>query len=316
MAVEDAAHRIADGLVEIVALHQDGEESGNRPAPEIPGALEDLRQQVKHRRRVALLAGWFAGGETDLALGHGEAGDRIHDQQNVGSLVAEILRDGQGDEAGADAQRGGTVARGANHHRTLASLGPELIFEEAADFPIAFADHRNHRDVGRVVARHGAEQRALSDAAAAEDADALTFAARQQGVDGADAGDQRLGDVLAVERVGGGTVEAVGIVHFDLGTVVHRLAETVDDAAKQSRTHFDARLLTARRQRNRPTAGRRFPPAAWKAPARRGSRSPGCECVCHSPCGSRRNRRWRRWGREIPPAGRPPPSPGRSSRAA
>ena len=64
------------------------------------------------------------------------------------------------------------------------------------------------------MARHGAEQRALADAAAAEDADALALAAGQQRVDGADAGDQRLRDVLAVERVGGGSVQAVGIAQL------------------------------------------------------------------------------------------------------
>ena len=53
-----------------------------------------------------------------------------------------------------------------------------------------------------LCARHGAEQGALAHAAAAEDADALSLAARQQAVDGADAGDQRLGDVLALERIG------------------------------------------------------------------------------------------------------------------
>ncbi len=173
------------------------------PRAEISGALEHLGQQIEDRWRVAFLAGRFAGGETDLALGHGKAGNRIHDQEHVGSLVAEVFGDGQGDEAGADAQRRGALAGGADHDGTFAALGAELVFEEAADLAIAFADHGDHGDVGRIVARHGAEQRALADAAAAENADALALSARQQRVDGADAGDQGLGDVLAVERVGG-----------------------------------------------------------------------------------------------------------------
>ena len=162
------------------------------PRPKFPGALADFRQQVEDRRRVALLAGRFAGGEADLALRHGEAGDRIHHEQHVGALIAEILGDGESDEAGAHAQRRGTVGGGADDDGALAALRAKLIFEKAADLAIAFADHGDHGDVGRIVARHGAEQRALADAAAAEDADALAFAAGQQGVDGADAGDQRL----------------------------------------------------------------------------------------------------------------------------
>ena len=75
------------------------------------------------------------------------------------------------------------------------------------------------------------------------------FAAGQQGVDGADAGDQRLGDVLAVERVGGGAVEAVGVANFDRGSVVHGFAEAVDDAAEQPGTDFDAGVFAARGER-------------------------------------------------------------------
>src|ERR1035437_8131523 len=40
VAVEDAADGIAHGLVEIVAYHQDGEETGDRSAGEIPRAFQ------------------------------------------------------------------------------------------------------------------------------------------------------------------------------------------------------------------------------------------------------------------------------------
>src|ERR1019366_2356424 len=149
---------------------------------------------------------------------------------------------------GADAQRRRAFAGGADHDGAFAALGPELVFDECADFAVAFADHGDDRDVGRVVARHGAEQGALADAAAAENADALAFAAGQQGIDGADAGDQHLGNVLAVEGIGGGAVEAIGFARFYGWTVVHRFAEAIDDTAEQSRTHVDAGILAARRQ--------------------------------------------------------------------
>ena len=77
------------------------------PCRKLPARSKIFGRSAKHRRRVAFLAGRLAGGQSDLALSHGQARDRIHDQQDVGALVAEILGDGHGDETGADAQRRG-----------------------------------------------------------------------------------------------------------------------------------------------------------------------------------------------------------------
>ena len=81
--------------------------------------------------------------------------------------------------------------------RPLQAFGAEIVLEEAAHLAAALADQRDHGDVGGGAARHHAEQRALADAAAAEQADALAAAAGQQRVDGADAGAQRRDDRLA-----------------------------------------------------------------------------------------------------------------------
>ena len=210
------------------------------PFWKIPGALQHPRQQVEHRRRVSFLAGRFAGGQADLALRHGEAGDRIHDQQHVGALVAKIFGDRQRHETGADAQRRGTVRSGADHHRTLAAFGTQLVFEKGAHFAIALADQRDHRDIGGIVARHGAEQSALADAAAAEDPHALAFAAGHHGIDGADAGGNRLDDVLAVQRAAGRVVERVMRGGPDARLAVDGLAEAVEHAADQVGTDGDS----------------------------------------------------------------------------
>jgi hypothetical protein len=53
----------------------------------------------------------------------------------------------------------------------------QIVLEEFADFAVAFADEGDDIDAGGTGARHGAEQGAFADAAAAEDADALAFAA-------------------------------------------------------------------------------------------------------------------------------------------
>jgi hypothetical protein len=178
VAVEDGAHGVADRFVEIVAFHQDGEESGDGALLKISGALQNARQQIEDRGRVALLAGRLAGGQADFALRHGQARHRIHDEQHVGALIAKIFGDGQGHETGAHAQRRGTVGGGADHHRAAAALGSHLVFQKGAHLAVALADERDHRDVGRIVPRHGAQQGALAHAAAAEDSHALAFAAR------------------------------------------------------------------------------------------------------------------------------------------
>ena len=59
------------------------------------GPLQEPRQLGEHRRRIALGGRRLAGGKPDLALRHGKAGDRIHQQQHVLALVAEIFGDGE-----------------------------------------------------------------------------------------------------------------------------------------------------------------------------------------------------------------------------
>ena len=78
--IQDGAYRVADRFVEVVAFHQNGEEAGDGAFLKISRALQDARQQIEDRRRVAFLAGRLAGGQPDLALGHGQAGHRIHDE--------------------------------------------------------------------------------------------------------------------------------------------------------------------------------------------------------------------------------------------
>ena len=82
-------------FVKIVAFHQHGIEAGDGAALKVSGALEDFGKQAEHGRRVALLAGRLAGGEPDFALRHGQPRDRVHDQQNIQSLIAKIFGDGR-----------------------------------------------------------------------------------------------------------------------------------------------------------------------------------------------------------------------------
>ena len=84
MAVEDAAHRVGDRLVVIVALDQHGEEAGDAAlAGAGAGALQELRQLGEDGRRIALGGRRLAGGEADLALRHGKARDAVHEAEHV-----------------------------------------------------------------------------------------------------------------------------------------------------------------------------------------------------------------------------------------
>ena len=67
------------------------------------GALQQARQHGEHRRRVAAGGRRLADRQADLALGHRQAGDRVHHQQHVGALVAEALGDRRGHERRLDA---------------------------------------------------------------------------------------------------------------------------------------------------------------------------------------------------------------------
>ncbi len=91
MSVQNAAGRVANRFVKVVAFDQHREEAGDRSRSEIPGAFKNLGQKRKDGRSVALLAGRFSRCQSDFALRHGQARDGIHHQQHVGALIAEIL---------------------------------------------------------------------------------------------------------------------------------------------------------------------------------------------------------------------------------
>ena len=89
MTIEYAAHGISNRLIMIITIDQDREQAGNRPghcAVCKPGAgscpLQQLGQFAKHGWGIALGGRGLACRQPDLALGHGKAGDRIHQAQD------------------------------------------------------------------------------------------------------------------------------------------------------------------------------------------------------------------------------------------
>ena len=69
------------------------------------GAFEQLGEHRERRRRVAARRRRLADREADLALRHGDAGERVHHEHHVGAAVAEGLGDAGGDECRAQAHQ-------------------------------------------------------------------------------------------------------------------------------------------------------------------------------------------------------------------
>src|SRR5690348_2134795 len=188
MSIQNAADRIANRLVEIVTFHQHGEEAGDGAFFEMAGPFEYLWQHCENGWRVPLLTGRLARSEADLALCHGQARNGIHHEQNILALIAEILGYRQRYVAGSNTERRRTIRGRYYNHRPAAPFRAEFVFKKRPDFTIAFSNQSDDTHVRIVVPRHRAEQRALTNAAPAKDADALPFAARKHPVDGANAG--------------------------------------------------------------------------------------------------------------------------------
>ena len=110
------------------------------------------------------------------------------------AAIAEIFGD-RGREPGAVQAHQRRIVGGRRHDdRAPHAVGPESVADEFLDLAAALADQADDDDVGIRVARHHAEQHALADADAGEQADALSAADREQRVDGAHADIQRIAD--------------------------------------------------------------------------------------------------------------------------
>ena len=92
------------------------------------------------------------------------------------------------------------VGRRGDDDRAREAVLAEDVLDEFLDLAAALADQADDDDVGRGVARHHAEQHALADAGAGEQADALAAADGEHRVDRAHAGVEHLRDRRAVER--------------------------------------------------------------------------------------------------------------------
>ena len=135
---------------------------------------------------------------------------------------------------------------------------PERALEELAHLAAALADERDDDDVGLGAARDRAEQRALADARAGEEADALPLAEREQAVEHAHAGRERRGDRAALERRRRIAVDRRRARPSIGGPAVDRAPEAVDHAPEQrlARAHLRSGPPVASTSSSGPTPAR------------------------------------------------------------
>ena len=122
------------------------------PRRKLPARSKIFGSRLNTDGVIAFLAGRFAGCQADLALGHGQARHRIHHQQDVCALVAEIFGDSERHKTGADAQGRRPVGGGDTPPRSASCLPGRARVEKSAHLAVAFADQGDHADVGGIVA--------------------------------------------------------------------------------------------------------------------------------------------------------------------
>ena len=197
-------------------------------------ALEELGHRVEDARRVAPRRGRLADGEADLALGPGEAGDRVEEEHHVLALVAEVLGDGRRDVGAAQARKGRRIRGRHDDDRAREALLAEVVLDELPHLAAALADEGDDVDVRVGVAGDHAHDRGLADARAREDADALAAPKGDEAVDGPHAGDDAPRYALAGERVGRPRDGGVGRLEAMSPLPSRGPAHAVEDAAQQA----------------------------------------------------------------------------------
>ena len=161
MPIQNAAHRIGHGFIMIIAFHQHGEKCGDgtrriiRPRP---GTFQKPRQFSEDRRRIAARGRRLPHRQANFAQRQSKASHTIHQQQHLQALIAEMLGHRHGGIGGFAPERCRAIRCGTNHDTAGKLLGPQIIFDEFAQFAPAFTDKRKDNHIRRQPARqHGHE---------------------------------------------------------------------------------------------------------------------------------------------------------------
>src|SRR5471032_3229950 len=139
--VEHTSRGVGDRVLLVIAFGQNDVERGDRTAAllGVSGLLHQYWQFGEYRRLINLVRWQFADGQVDYPMGLGETGQRIHEQQDILALVAEILGDARAVHRGAQAHQRRIVRRRGNDHRTLEAFFTEDVLDEFLNFTTPLA---------------------------------------------------------------------------------------------------------------------------------------------------------------------------------
>ncbi len=167
-----------------------------------------------------------------------DAGERIHDEQDILALGAKGLGNGGGAQGAANAQHRRMIGGDGDHDRTRPRVACELGFEEVGDFARAFTDQPDHNDIGLGGTDDHAEQHRFADTRSRHDADALALADRQHAIDRAHADIHWLKHAAAIERRLQLAAERPMPRTAHGPQPVNRLARAIDHAPEQRLADF------------------------------------------------------------------------------
>ena len=202
MTIEDAPHCVRDGFIQIVAIDEHGDQTGDRTRWGRAELFHGARQQIEDRRRVAPRAGRFAPQQSDLALRHRHAGHAVQQEHHVVPLVPKTRSDRHRREDSSDAHQRRLFGSREDDHRATAPCRAEAIFQKGADLATTFAHERDDVHIRPRGLRDFSQQRALADSAPRKEADPLTSATSQQSVNDSDTGFERTIDPGPMNRAG------------------------------------------------------------------------------------------------------------------
>ena len=273
--VEVGEHGRRRGVGEVVGRDVDRLDRGDRALARRGDALLELAHLGLQRRLVADLRRHAAQQRRHLGAGLHEPEDVVDEQQHVLALLAEVLGHRQAGQRDAHARAGRLVHLAEDEHRLVDDARLLHLEPEVVALARALADAAEGRQaavlLGEVVDQLLDEHR-LADAGAAEQADLAALGVGREQVDDLDAGLEHLGGRGEVLDVGRVAVDRPALLDLDLGALVDRLAEQVEDAAQRDLAdgHRD------RRRRCRSTSVPRARPSVVSMATARTRSSPRC----------------------------------------
>ena len=233
MTVQYGPDGIGNGFIEIISFHEDRVEPGYASSHSHSCSLQQPWEEGERGWRVAPCRGRFTDRQTDFPLGGGHAGDGVHEQHHVLPLVAEVFGDGRRDVRPLDPNEGGLVGCRNNDDRPGQSFRAKVSLQKLSDLPAAFTDERNDADICiRVFGKH-TQENALSDTAAGEDPDPLSFPTREQRVDCPDAGSKGFLNAASGHGIGWGAGSRAFLTAPDRSLLIDRFSQAVDDSPEE-----------------------------------------------------------------------------------